>query len=47
MINFRPIVGAAKAHHLADGVAALDIELGADEIGSLEEPYVMRLRTFF
>jgi len=34
-----PIVGATKPHHLADAVAALDIELTAAEIDSLEEPY--------
>jgi aryl-alcohol dehydrogenase-like predicted oxidoreductase len=34
-----PIVGATKPHHLADAVAALDIELTEDEIRRLEEPY--------
>ena len=42
-----PIVGATKPHHLADAAAALDIELTAEEIGSLEEPYVTRQPTFF
>jgi 1-deoxyxylulose-5-phosphate synthase len=42
-----PIVGATKPHHLADAVAALDIKLTDEEIGSLEEPYVTRLPTFF
>jgi aryl-alcohol dehydrogenase-like predicted oxidoreductase len=42
-----PIVGATKPHHLADAVAALDIKLTAEEIDSLEEPYVTRLPTFF
>jgi aryl-alcohol dehydrogenase-like predicted oxidoreductase len=42
-----PIVGPTKPHHLADAVAALDIELTAEEIASLEEPYVPRLPTFF
>jgi aryl-alcohol dehydrogenase-like predicted oxidoreductase len=40
-------VGSAKAHHLADAVAALDIELTDDEVTSLEEPYTPRLPTFF
>ena len=35
-----PIVGATKPHHLTDAVAALDAKLTAEEIASLEEPYV-------
>ena len=34
-----PIVGATKPHHLTDAVAAVDIELSAEEIAQLEEPY--------
>ncbi len=34
-----PIVGATKAQHLDDAVAALDVELTAEEIAALEEPY--------
>ncbi|MGH7023754.1 MAG: aldo/keto reductase [Caulobacteraceae bacterium] len=34
-----PIVGASKAHHLADAVAALEVKLTADEITALEKPY--------
>jgi aryl-alcohol dehydrogenase-like predicted oxidoreductase len=34
-----PIVGATKPHHLQDAVAALDIDLTADEITALEAPY--------
>jgi len=34
-----PIIGATKTHHLDDAVAALDLELSADEIAHLEEPY--------
>jgi aryl-alcohol dehydrogenase-like predicted oxidoreductase len=34
-----PIVGATKPKHLQDAVAALDVELTADEITALEEPY--------
>lgn len=35
-----PIVGASKAGHLDDAIAALDVALSADEIARLEEPYV-------
>jgi len=35
-----PIVGATKLHHLEDAVAAVSLKLTADEIKSLEEPYV-------
>jgi aryl-alcohol dehydrogenase-like predicted oxidoreductase len=35
-----PIVGATKARHLEDAVAALDVKLTAEEIAWLEEPYV-------
>jgi 1-deoxyxylulose-5-phosphate synthase len=35
-----PIVGASKANHLEDAVAALSLGLTADEITALEEPYV-------
>jgi len=35
-----PIVGATKMHHLDDAVSALAIKLSAEEIASLEEPYV-------
>ena len=34
-----PIVGATKAHHLPDAVAALDLQLTADEVQTLEAPY--------
>jgi aryl-alcohol dehydrogenase-like predicted oxidoreductase len=42
-----PIVGATKPHHLADAVAALDIQLTPEEIQALEEHYVPRLPTYF
>ena len=35
-----PIVGASKADHLDDALAALAIDLSGDEIARLEEPYV-------
>jgi aryl-alcohol dehydrogenase (NADP+) len=34
-----PIIGATKANHLDDAVAAVDLELTDDEIASLTEPY--------
>jgi 1-deoxyxylulose-5-phosphate synthase len=35
-----PIVGASKPEHLKDAVAALSLKLSAEEIASLEKPYV-------
>ncbi|HEV8630913.1 MAG TPA: aldo/keto reductase, partial [Thermoanaerobaculia bacterium] len=35
-----PIVGVAKPSHLDDAVAALSLDLTAEEIAALEEPYV-------
>jgi aryl-alcohol dehydrogenase-like predicted oxidoreductase len=35
-----PIVGASKAMHLDDAIAALSLKLTADEIDALEAPYV-------
>jgi aryl-alcohol dehydrogenase-like predicted oxidoreductase len=35
-----PIIGAAKPQHLEDAVAALDLELTAEENRELEAPYV-------
>lgn len=34
-----PIVGATRPTHLSDAVAALDIELSAEELATLESPY--------
>lgn len=34
-----PIIGATKPRHLDDAVAAVDVELSAEEIQQLEEPY--------
>jgi aryl-alcohol dehydrogenase-like predicted oxidoreductase len=42
-----PIVGATEPHHLADAVAALDIELTDEEVGALEQSYTPREPTFF
>jgi 1-deoxyxylulose-5-phosphate synthase len=35
-----PIVGASRPEHLKDAVAALSLKLSAEEIASLEKPYV-------
>jgi len=35
-----PIIGATKRHHLEDAVAALSLQLSADEKQALEAPYV-------
>jgi aryl-alcohol dehydrogenase-like predicted oxidoreductase len=35
-----PIVGATKPGHIEDAVAAVDVELSAEEIAALEAPYV-------
>ncbi|MBS9719757.1 aldo/keto reductase [Tianweitania sp. BSSL-BM11] len=35
-----PIIGASKANHLDDAVAALSVKLTPDEIAALEAPYV-------
>ncbi|MGK3983773.1 aldo/keto reductase [Sorangium sp. So ce136] len=35
-----PIVGATRSSHLDDAVAALAVKLSAEEVASLEEPYV-------
>jgi aryl-alcohol dehydrogenase (NADP+) len=34
-----PIVGATKPEHVADAVAAVDLELSPEDIAALEEPY--------
>ncbi|KVV44606.1 alcohol dehydrogenase [Burkholderia ubonensis] len=35
-----PIIGASKARHLDDAVAALSLELSTEELAALEAPYV-------
>ena len=35
-----PIVGAPRPLHLADAIAALDVQLTPEEIDQLEKPYV-------
>lgn len=42
-----PIVGATRAHHLADAATALDIELSTEEVAALEGPYLTRQPTYF
>lgn len=37
-----PIVGATKPHHLADAIAAVDLELSQADIARLEEHYTPR-----
>ena len=37
-----PIIGATKPNHLSDAVAALDVELTADEVARIEAPYTPR-----
>lgn len=34
-----PIIGASKMHHLEQAVAALDVQLSAEDGAYLEEPY--------
>ncbi|AWW75503.1 alcohol dehydrogenase [Erythrobacter sp. KY5] len=40
-----PIIGATKAHHLEAALASVELELGDDEIASLEKPYRPKLPT--
>jgi aryl-alcohol dehydrogenase-like predicted oxidoreductase len=42
-----PIVGATKAHHLPEAVAALDLHLTTDEVQALEEPYTQHGPSWF
>jgi len=35
-----PIVGATRAHHLEDAVAAVELQLSDDEVARLEKGYV-------
>ena len=42
-----PIVGATKAQHLTDAVAAFDLRLTEDEIAALEAPYAVHDVTGF
>ena len=35
-----PIVGATKLHHLDDAIPSVAVNLTAEEIAALEEPYV-------
>ncbi|MEO1729900.1 MAG: aldo/keto reductase [Pseudomonadota bacterium] len=40
-----PIIGATKPHHIADALAALDVELSAEEVAELEAPYRAKFPT--
>jgi aryl-alcohol dehydrogenase-like predicted oxidoreductase len=42
-----PIVGATKAHHLSEAVAALDLHLTPDEARTLEAPYINQGPSWF
>jgi 1-deoxyxylulose-5-phosphate synthase len=42
-----PIIGATKPGHLADALAALDLQLTAEEVARLEAPYTPRLPEAF
>ena len=42
-----PLVGATKPHHLADAVAALEVELTEEECRALEDPYGPHVPTAF
>jgi aryl-alcohol dehydrogenase-like predicted oxidoreductase len=42
-----PIVGATKPRHLADAVAALDVQLTPEEVSALEEHYVTRKPPYY
>ena len=42
-----PIVGATKAHHLPEAVAALALHLTADEVRALEAPYTNQGPSWF
>lgn len=35
-----PVVGATKPHHIEGAAKAVDLELTAEELAYLEEPYV-------
>ncbi|WP_256863427.1 aldo/keto reductase [Microbispora sp. GKU 823] len=41
-----PIVGATKAHHVDDALAAVELKLTDEEIAFLEEPYQARAQQF-
>jgi len=41
-----PIVGATKPHHLPDAVAALDLQLTAEEVQAMEAPYTPHGRSW-
>ena len=40
-----PIIGASKPHHLEHAIAAVELELSAEEIAAIEAPYRPKLPT--
>jgi 1-deoxyxylulose-5-phosphate synthase len=42
-----PIIGATKPHHLAEAVAALNLQLTEDEIQAVEKPYTSHGPSWF
>ena len=42
-----PIIGATKEKHLADAIAAVEVQLAEEEVSALEEHYALREPTFF
>ncbi|MEP2735892.1 MAG: aldo/keto reductase [Erythrobacter sp.] len=40
-----PIIGATKPHHITDAVAAIDLELSAEDVAALEAPYLPKAPT--
>lgn len=41
-----PIIGATKMHHLEEAIGSVEVELSAEEINRLEEPYTPKESSF-